>query len=96
MLSRRDTDERFHPSTTQDDAKNIHKSSIRYVGTVRYGYIDSFGMFEHGSTLVLSRISCTALGLALLEDKQQFKLGGCVGAHKTSISCANMSSKCIK
>jgi hypothetical protein len=46
--------------------------------------------------LALSRISCIASGLALLEDKQKFKLGGCVGAHKTSISCANMSSKCIK
>jgi hypothetical protein len=61
-----------------------------------YGYIDSFGKFDHGSTLVLSRISCTASGLALLEDEQKFKLGGCVGTHKTSISCANMSSKCIK
>jgi hypothetical protein len=45
---------------------------------------------------VLSRISCTASGLALLEDKQKFKLGDCVGAHKTLISCANISSKCIK
>jgi hypothetical protein len=34
--------------------------------------------------------------LALLEDEQTFKLGGCVGSHKTSISCANMSSKCMK
>jgi hypothetical protein len=50
----------------------------------------------HGSTFVLSRISCTALLLALLEDEQKFKLEGCVGAHKTSISCASMSSKCIK
>jgi hypothetical protein len=61
-----------------------------------YGYIDSFGKFEHGSTLVLSRISCTALGLALLKDEQKFKLGGCVVTHKTSISCTNMSSKCIR
>jgi hypothetical protein len=45
---------------------------------------------------VLSQISCIASGLALLEDEQKFKLVGCVGAHKTSISCANMSSKCIK
>jgi hypothetical protein len=45
---------------------------------------------------VLSRMSCIASGLALLEDEQKFKLGGCVDAHKTSISCANMSSKCIK
>jgi hypothetical protein len=43
----------------------------------------------------LSQISCIASGLALLEDEQKFKLGGCVGAHKTSISCANMLSKCI-
>jgi hypothetical protein len=34
--------------------------------------------------------------LVLLEDEQKFKLGGCVGAHKTPISCTNMSSKCIK
>jgi hypothetical protein len=59
-----------------------------------YGHIDSFGMFEQGSTLVLSRISCIAS--ALLKDEQKFKLVGCVGARKTSISCANMSSKCIK
>jgi hypothetical protein len=45
---------------------------------------------------VLSRISCIALGLALLEDEQKFKLGECVGAHKTPISCVNMLSKCIK
>jgi hypothetical protein len=44
----------------------------------------------------LSRISCIASGLALLKDKQKFKLGECVGAHKTPISYANMSSKCIK
>jgi hypothetical protein len=45
---------------------------------------------------VLSRISCIASGLALLKDKQKFKVGGCVGAHKTTFLCANMSSKCIK
>jgi hypothetical protein len=45
---------------------------------------------------VLSQISFIASGLALLEDEQKFKLGGYVGAHKTSISCANMSSKCMK
>jgi hypothetical protein len=45
---------------------------------------------------VLSRISCIASGLALLKDEQKFNLGGCVGAHKTSILCANMSSKFIK
>jgi hypothetical protein len=32
----------------------------------------------------------------LLEDEQKFNLGGCVDAHKIAISCANMSSKCIK
>jgi hypothetical protein len=61
-----------------------------------YGHINSSGKSEHGSTLVLSQISCTASGLALLEDEQKFKLGVCVGAHKTLISCANISSKCIK
>jgi hypothetical protein len=45
---------------------------------------------------VLSQISCNASDLSLLEDEQKFKLGGCVGAHKTSISCANMSSKCME
>jgi hypothetical protein len=45
---------------------------------------------------VLSRISHIASGLALLKDEQKFKLGGCVGAHKTPVSCANMLSKCIK
>jgi hypothetical protein len=44
-LSRRDTDERFHFSTTQDKVKNSTKSSMRYVGTARYGHIDSFGKF---------------------------------------------------
>jgi hypothetical protein len=48
------------------------------------------------STLVLSQIYCIASGLALLEDEQKFKLGGCVGAHKTSISCTDMLSKCMK
>jgi hypothetical protein len=69
---------------------------MRQVGTVNYSYIDSFGKFEHESTLVLPRISCTGLGLALLEYEQKFKLGGCVGAKKMLISCANMSSKYMK
>jgi hypothetical protein len=45
---------------------------------------------------VLPRISYNASGLALLEDEQKFKLGGCVGAHKTLISCTNISSECMK
>jgi hypothetical protein len=61
-----------------------------------YGRINLSGKSEHGSTLVLSQISCIASGLALLEDEQKFKLGGCVGTHKTPISCTNMLSKCIK
>jgi hypothetical protein len=69
---------------------------MREVQTTRYGYIDSFSKFEHGSTLMLSRISCIASDFALLEEEQKFKLGGCVGAHKTLISCTNMSSKCMK
>jgi hypothetical protein len=64
---------------------------MRKLGTARYGHIDSFGKFEHGSTLALSRFSCIASSMALLKDEQKFKLGGCVGAHKVSISCANMS-----
>jgi hypothetical protein len=69
---------------------------MRKVGTTRYGHIDSLGKFEYGSTLVLSRISCIALGLTLLEDEQKFKLGGSIGAHKTLISCVNMSGKCME
>jgi hypothetical protein len=69
---------------------------MRKVGTASYSYIDSFGKFEHESTLVLPRISCTGSGLAFLEYEQKFKLGGCVGAHKMLISCANMSIKCMK
>jgi hypothetical protein len=51
-LSRRDTDERFHLPTAQDEVKNSTKSPMRFVGTTRYGHIDSFGKFEHESTLV--------------------------------------------
>jgi hypothetical protein len=61
-----------------------------------YVHINLSGKSEHGSTLVLSQISCIASSLALLEDEQKFKLGGCVGTHKKSISCTNMLSKCIK
>jgi hypothetical protein len=61
-----------------------------------YGLINLFGKSKHESTLVLSRISCIALGLALLEDEQKFKLGGCVDAHKTPILCTNMSGKYMK
>jgi hypothetical protein len=61
-----------------------------------YVHINLSGKSEHGSTLVLSQISCIASSLALLEDEQKFKLGGCVGAHKKLISCTNMLSKCIK
>jgi hypothetical protein len=46
--------------------------------------------------LCLSQISYIASGLALLEDEQKFKLGGCVGGHKMPISCVNMSSICKK
>jgi hypothetical protein len=46
-----------------------------------YGLINPFGKSKHGSTLVLSQISCIASGLALLKDEQMFKPGGCVGAH---------------
>jgi hypothetical protein len=89
-------DERFHISTAQDKVKNSTKSSMRYVGTTRYGLISPFGKYKHGSILVLSQISCIASGLAFFEDQQKFKLGGCVGTHKTLISCANILSKYIK
>jgi hypothetical protein len=48
-----------------------------------YDHINLFGESKHVSTLVLPCISYIASGLALLEDEQKFKLGGCVGAHKT-------------
>jgi hypothetical protein len=75
--------------------KKIHKK-LHEVRTTRYGLINPFGKYKHGSTVVLSQISCIASGLALLKDEQKFKLGGCVGAHKAPISCANMSSRCMK
>ena len=46
--------------------------------------------------LCLSQISCIASGLALLEDEQKFKLGGCVGGHKMPILYVNISSICRK
>jgi hypothetical protein len=49
-----------------------------------------------GLHLCLLHVSCIALGLALLEDEQKFKLGGCFGTHKMSISYVNMLSICIK
>jgi hypothetical protein len=61
-----------------------------------YDHINLFGKSKHVSTLVLPRISCIASGLALLKDEEKFKLGGCVGAHKMPILCANISSECIK
>jgi hypothetical protein len=50
--------------------------------TAKYGRINSSAKSEHGSTLVLSRISCIASNLGLLEDEQKFKLGGCVALIK--------------
>jgi hypothetical protein len=61
-----------------------------------YDHINLFGKSKHVSTLVLPHISCITSGLALLEDEQKFKLGGCVDTHKTLISCANILSKCMK
>jgi hypothetical protein len=69
---------------------------MRKVGTVRYDHTNLFGKSKHVSTLMLPHISCITSGLALLEDEQKFKLRGCVGAHKTPISCANISSECMK
>jgi hypothetical protein len=69
---------------------------MRLVETARYDYINLFGKSKYVSTLVLPHISCIATGLALLEDEEKFKLGECVSAHKTLISYANISSKCMK
>jgi hypothetical protein len=55
-----------------------------------------FYEFEHWSTLVFTLNLFHGFGLALLEEEQKFKLRGCVGAHKTPISYANMSSIYIK
>jgi hypothetical protein len=46
--------------------------------------------------LCLSQISCIVSGLALLEDEQKFRIGGCVGGHETSFSYVNMLSICKK
>jgi hypothetical protein len=69
---------------------------MRCVGTARYDHINLFGKSKHLSILVLPRISYIASGVAFLEFKQKFKLGGCVGAHKTPISFANISTECMK
>jgi hypothetical protein len=55
---------------------------MRYIGTARYAHFNLFGKSKYVSTLVLPHISCIVSCLALLEDEQKFKLGGCVGAHK--------------
>jgi hypothetical protein len=47
---------------------------------------------SNGIHLCLSLISCIGSGLALFEDEQKFKLGGCVGGHKMSISYTNILS----
>jgi hypothetical protein len=47
------------------------------------------------SILVLPHMSCISLALDLLQGEQKFKLGGCLGAHKTLISYTNISSKCM-
>jgi hypothetical protein len=60
-----------------------------------YDHINLFGKYKHVPTLVLPRFSRIASGLALLEDEQKFKLGGCVGSHKTPISCTNISNECM-
>jgi hypothetical protein len=44
--------------------------------------------FEHWSTLVFALNLLHRSGLALLEDEQKFRNGGCVGAPKMSISYA--------
>jgi hypothetical protein len=69
---------------------------MRCIGTARYDHINLLDKSKYVSTLILLRISCIALGLALLEDEQKFKFGGCVGAHKTPISWTNISSECMK
>jgi hypothetical protein len=61
-----------------------------------YDHINLFAKSKHVSTLVLPCISCITSGLAFLKDEQMFKLGGCVGTHKTLISCANILSECMK
>jgi hypothetical protein len=95
-LSRRDTDERFHLSTAQDKVKNSTKApSGKYgpQGMTTLIYLVSLNMCLH--LCCLASLALLQV-LALLKDEQKFKLGGCVGAHKTQILCANISSKCMK
>jgi hypothetical protein len=66
------------------------------IGSAKYDRNSLFYEFEHWSTLVFVSNLLHGSGLALLEDEQKFNLGGRVGAHKTSISYANMSSIYIK
>jgi hypothetical protein len=94
-LSRRDR-RKVSSFNRPRQGENFHQCSMRSVGTARYDHINLFGKSKHVSTLVSPCISYIASGLALLENEQKFKLGGCVGAHKMPISCANISSKCIK
>jgi hypothetical protein len=60
-----------------------------------YDHINLFGKSKHVSTLVLPRISCIASGLAFLEYEQRFKLGRCVGAHKTPMYEITMYLPCL-
>jgi hypothetical protein len=88
--------ERKKKKSSKSQGEIFHQSSMRRVGTARYDHTNLFDKYKHVFTHVLPRISGIALGLALLEDEQKFKLGGCVGAHKMSISCTNISSECMK
>jgi hypothetical protein len=69
------------PFNRPRQGEKFHKK-LHDVGTASYDYIDLFGKFEHGSTLVLYQIYCIASGLALLEDEQKFKLGGVLALIK--------------
>jgi hypothetical protein len=62
----------------KNSTKKLHEVSR----DARYVPINSFGKSEHGSTLVLPRISCIASSLASLEDEQKFKLGDVLALKK--------------
>jgi hypothetical protein len=87
-------DKKFHFSTVQDKFKNSTKSSMRLVGTTRYGLISLFGKSKHGSTLVSNLLHYFRFGFA--QGQAKIYAWGCVGTHKTPILCADMSSKYIK
>jgi hypothetical protein len=72
--------------------KKLHEVRLGMQGMTALVYYE----FEQWCRLVFVSNFLHGSGLPLLEDEQKFKLGACVGTHKTSISHANILSICIK